>query len=102
MGFPPRDFGQKPELLPSSGASYSPAPGWMLMEPRESRECERCGSRDVAEIDYGLVLPDVEAEYPDRRIILGGCVVEPTSPKWQCLSCGHSWGRASLDGSSTE
>jgi rubredoxin len=64
------------------------------MKPEENPYCPRCGSRETAEIVYGLVLPDVEAEYPGRRIILGGCVVGPTSPKWQCVSCGHSWGRA--------
>ena len=52
------------------------------MKPGEVPGCEACGSRDVAEIVYGLVTPDVEAEYPGRRIALGGCVVEATSPAW--------------------
>jgi hypothetical protein len=72
------------------------------MKPWEGRDCESCGSQDVAEIIYGMVTPDVEVEYPGRRIILGGCVIEATSPRWQCLSCGHSWGRALLDGNSGE
>jgi hypothetical protein len=72
------------------------------MKPREDRGCERCGSREVAEIIYGLMTPDVESEYLDRHVFLGGCVVERTSPKWQCLNCGHSWGRAFHEGSSDE
>jgi hypothetical protein len=74
----------------------------MPMQPMESRDCERCSSREIAEIIYGLVTPDVEADYPDRRIILGGCVIEPTSPRWRCLSCGHSWGRALPEENSDE
>jgi len=72
------------------------------MKPGKDQRCGDCGSHDVAEIIYGLVAPEVEAEYPDRRIILGGCVIEATSPKWQCLACGHSWGRASPDEHSAE
>ena len=41
--------------------------------------------------------PNIEAEHPERRIILGGSKVEATSPKWQCLTCGHAWGRALPD-----
>jgi hypothetical protein len=37
----------------------------MPMQPMESRDCERCSSREIAEIIYGLVTPDVEADYPD-------------------------------------
>lgn len=72
------------------------------MEPEKGHVCGRCGSPQVAEIIYGLLTPDVEAEYPGRRIILGGCVVEETFPQWRCLDCGHSWGRALLEGSSGE
>jgi ribosomal protein S27AE len=72
------------------------------MKPAGNRYCPRCGSQEVAEIVYGLVTPDIEAEYPGRRIILGGCVVEPTSPRWKCLRCGNTSGRASLDGGSDE
>ena len=64
------------------------------MKPGEEPRCEACGSWDVAEIVHGLVTSDVEAEYPGRRIVLGGCVVEATSPAWQCLACGRTWGRA--------
>jgi hypothetical protein len=41
------------------------------MEPWEGRGCEKCGPGEVAEIVYGLVTPDMEADYPDRRFILG-------------------------------
>jgi hypothetical protein len=67
------------------------------MGPLVYRACERCGSKDTAEIIYGMVTPDVEAEYPNQRIVLGGCVVEATSPRWQCLCCGQSWGRTLAD-----
>jgi hypothetical protein len=64
--------------------------------------CPRCGSREIAEIVYGLIPVEVDAEYASQRIIFGGCVVKATSPRWQCLGCGHKWGRAVLDGDSDE
>lgn len=72
------------------------------MKPWEDPYCQRCGSREIAQVIYGTVTSDVKAEYPDRRIILGGCVVEATSPKWQCLKRGNTWGRAFPDGTSGE
>ncbi len=74
----------------------------MECESWEGRNCELCGSREVAEIIYGLVPPNVESQHPDRRIILGGCVIGATSPKWKCLRCGHAWGRTLPDGRSGE
>ena len=67
------------------------------MKKRNDFQCECCGSPLVNEIVYGLALPDIEADYPGRQIILGGCVVAATSPKWQCRSCGYTWGRAVID-----
>jgi len=65
------------------------------MKPQKDHYCPGCGSAEIAEIVYGLVTPDIEAEYPGRQIILGGCVVEATSPRWRCLECENTWGRAS-------
>lgn len=54
--------------------------------------CPYCQSSvNVIPIVYG---------YPDRklmesagqgRVVLGGCITEPTEPVWYCKKCDHSW-----------
>jgi ribosomal protein L37AE/L43A len=60
---------------------------------RENR-CPRCGSPDVAEIAYGLPSPDLIEHSRRGRTVLGGCVIDPDSPVWQCLACDAQWGTA--------
>ena len=72
------------------------------MKPWDDPCCPRCGLREIEEITYGLIPVEVDAEHSDRRIIFGGCVIKPTSPKWQWFGCGHKWGSALLDGGPDE
>ena len=72
--------------------------------------CPACGSKDLAELLYGLIRPDERLHFsalglyrPNtqmRRAIadgifqLRGCVIGNSSPEWQCNSCKHQWGNA--------
>lgn len=54
-------------------------------------KCPDCGSIRIARILYGL--PDFSSEelkktLQDGRIVLGGCIVTPDSPRWRCKDCG--------------
>lgn len=55
--------------------------------------CTECGSTKIAEILYGLVLPDEDTAKKIERgeLILGGCVFFPDSPDWQCQNCGQTF-----------
>ena len=49
--------------------------------------CPRCGSTDAIRIAYGF--PSIEmGEAADRgEIRLGGCIVGPESPDYECFGC---------------
>ncbi len=58
-------------------------------------KCPQCGSPKIARIMYGL--PDFSSEelkkaVEEGRIVLGGCIVAPDSPRWKCKGCGASMG----------
>lgn len=50
--------------------------------------CPACGSREVVEIIYGL--PDIDLWEAQVRgeVALGGCIVGPESPDYECRGCG--------------
>ena len=52
--------------------------------------CPHCGSPDAVRISYGL--PTVEAFEASERgdFVLGGCVIGPESPDYECGSCGST------------
>jgi len=49
----------------------------------------------VAWILYGLphFTTELERELDEQRAVLGGCVLFDESPQWQCVACGHRWGK---------
>jgi ADP-ribosylglycohydrolase len=57
------------------------------------RKCPRCGSRSVAQIQYGF--PgwswDLEEAMASGRVDLGGCDVTGNDPDRRCNDCGHGW-----------
>ncbi len=65
--------GERTELIPATTA----------LPP-----CPRCGARDPVPIVYGY--PDLELGEAERRgeVILGGCLVGPESPEFECRACG--------------
>jgi hypothetical protein len=50
--------------------------------------CPGCGSTDAVRIVYGY--PDFELGEAERRgeVVLGGCLVGPESPDYECRGCG--------------
>ncbi len=62
---------------------------------RKPNKCPDCGSIRIAMIMYGL--PDFSSEelkkaVEEGRIVLGGCIVGPDSPRWECKGCGARMG----------
>jgi hypothetical protein len=49
--------------------------------------CPACGSRDAVPIAYGY--PSHEMFEAERRgeLVLGGCLIGPESPAYQCRAC---------------
>ncbi len=52
------------------------------------RPCPACGSTDAARIVYGLPTVETFEEAERGELILGGCVIGPESPEYQCRACG--------------
>jgi len=68
------------------------------MDPRHAEDeqpptCPRCHSAAVVRILYGL--PSAEGFRMAERgeVMLGGCVVDASSPQWACTACGESFGQ---------
>ena len=57
---------------------------------RRSRACPRCGSREIAMVQYGMpALSDqLEADLTAYRVVLGGCMVWDEQPDRSCTTCG--------------
>lgn len=58
-----------------------------------ARLCPTCGSTEVDEVVYGYPGEELLEAVRQRRVVLGGCVVSPDSPRWSCAGCGLRWGR---------
>lgn len=53
-----------------------------IVRKTKPRKCPKCGSLKIARIVYGLVdfTPDLDKELKERKVVLGGCVIEEA--KW--------------------
>jgi hypothetical protein len=49
--------------------------------------CPRCGSTDAIEIVYGYPDPGMSAAAERGEIALGGCMVGPEAPEYECRGC---------------
>ncbi|WP_155832695.1 hypothetical protein [Butyrivibrio sp. AE3006] len=63
--------------------------------------CEKCGSKEITEISYGLpawitidepVDPRMEKLIEEKRIVLGGCIRGEESPRYYCRTCRNTFG----------
>ena len=50
--------------------------------------CPRCGSTDSIRIAYGYPGQEMAEAAERGEIRLGGCMVGPESPDYECLGCG--------------
>jgi hypothetical protein len=49
--------------------------------------CPTCGSTDVVRIVYGYPSAELWKEEQRGELVLGGCLVGPESPEYECRSC---------------
>lgn len=54
---------------------------------RQPDICPECGSSRVVPIVYGYPTDETFKKADEGRVALGGCVVSPSNPRWQCLDC---------------
>ena len=57
-----------------------------------STTCPACGSDRVVPIRYGLPGADMQLDYDDGNIELGGCLITDDDPRWACQACDARWG----------
>lgn len=53
--------------------------------------CHHCGSKESAQILYGLPSEEGMAAAGRGEIVLGGCCVSPDDPTHVCRTCGSEW-----------
>jgi hypothetical protein len=49
--------------------------------------CPACGSRDAVQIIYGLPGRELMDAELRGKVVLGGCIVGPESPEYECRAC---------------
>lgn len=54
---------------------------------RKPRKCPACGEGKVVPIVYGYPGGEMIRKSGEGEITLGGCVISPEDPSWQCLAC---------------
>lgn len=57
-----------------------------LTDIADAPSCTACGEARGRRIVYGLPTAEVAADHP-----IGGCLVSPTDPEWECPACAHRW-----------
>ena len=63
------------------------------MRENTSQRCPRCGAMKRLKIIYGLPGSDLIRDSEHGKVALGGCLVDPSNPRWKCAVCGETWGR---------
>ena len=57
-------------------------------------KCPKCSSKDaVVKIMYGMPGIEMQNEYNEGKIMLGGCVIGPKAPDYHCKTCQYEWER---------
>ena len=57
------------------------------------RKCPNCQSTNRAKILWGLPadMREIEDQLDRQEIVLGGCCITVTDPKWACNECFTRW-----------
>lgn len=57
-------------------------------------KCPFCGSNNLASFIYGLVLgnEELDRDLKEEKVVLGGCVVMKSNPKFRCNKCKKRFG----------
>ena len=69
----------------------SQSPRTLVEMPSTTKSCHHCGSKEVAEILYGLPGTEAMAAAGRGEVVLGGCCVSPEDPTHVCRACGSEW-----------
>ena len=71
--------------------------GLQRMDMKKPDVCPACGSKKVARIQYGLPIfsEELDKQMKSGEVVLGGCCLTGDDPRWQCVDCGHAFGRLS-------
>ncbi len=68
---------------------------WQTVSQTKPTVCPRCGQEgSIVPIIYGKPGQDLMNDAKKGKCVLGGCMIDRDSPKWQCLNCGERWGIA--------
>jgi len=61
----------------------------MNTSKKKPKKCPACSSKKVATILWGLPAfsPELEIDFKEGKIVLGGCVISDNDPEWQCVDC---------------
>lgn len=77
----------------------------LKFEAENEVKCEKCGFDKITEISYGLpgwcgidmeIDPRIKKMLEEKRILLGGCILTPDSPKYFCRNCKTKFGIAKM------
>ena len=87
-------------MMAVTGAVLFLFPLLVLAQPWDSRPwdepvlCPKCKSDRVVYILYGepKMDEDLKRALDIHKVELGGCLITRDSKRWECRSCGHSWG----------
>jgi hypothetical protein len=74
-----------------SGRKSSQSPRTLVEMQSTSDSCHHCGSKEVAQILYGLPGNEAMAAAGRGEVVLGGCCVSPDDPTHICRACGSEW-----------
>ena len=55
--------------------------------------CPKCSKDFVVPIRYGMSGPEMQNEYYEGKIKLGGCMTYENSPHYHCNECKYEWER---------
>jgi len=85
---PPPGEGKKTESDSAEEADFS------LPEKPHNLSCPSCGSKDIAQILYGLpaINEKLEKMIAKREVTLGGCGIYEGAPQWVCNACSFKFG----------
>jgi len=88
-----KEYGQDTKIFASTIGGHEVTE--KTVTKRKPRVCSECGSKRIANIEYGLpYLSETERmDVESGKIVLAGCVVSDDDPKWECADCGKQFWR---------
>ena len=57
------------------------------------KTCIKCGSKDTADIIYGLPSYELISLVEAKKVKLGGCCIVENAPDYFCYTCQHEWNK---------